>query len=177
MTRQLLLTLHRSQIPFLLDERFQLNQNADVITLDLRNHGRSGHSSEASLQSMAADILSVADTAVRGHKTPKVNLLGHSLGGKVAMALALQQPERVSRLVVADISPVRYDQAAVAWQQVSAIVRAVARTEPSHLSHRRDGDAMLESAGVVSLPIAARRGPTMRAAWTHSSQVCLVFPL
>jgi esterase len=99
---------------------------------------------------MADDILRVADQAVLNSSSKQVNLLGHSLGGKVAMNLALRHPERVRALLVADISPVQYDRSAVAWQQVSEVVKAVASTNPSALGHRREGDAMLDAAGVVS---------------------------
>ncbi|WP_376100488.1 alpha/beta fold hydrolase [Roseomonas sp. CCTCC AB2023176] len=75
-----------------------------VIALDLRNHGSSPHDARMDYPAMAADV---AETlAARG--IGAADVLGHSMGGKVAMALALTRPEVVSRLVVADIAPVAY---------------------------------------------------------------------
>ncbi len=75
-----------------------------VLIPDLRNHGRSPHSSVMNFDVMAGDITELMDA--RGVATAYV--LGHSLGGKVAMKLALTQPERVQRLIVADIAPRAY---------------------------------------------------------------------
>ena len=75
-----------------------------VIALDLRNHGASGQSAEMDYPSMAADV---AETLAALGAFPAA-VLGHSMGGKVAMLLALQRPEAVRRLVVADIAPVAY---------------------------------------------------------------------
>lgn len=75
-----------------------------VLTPDLRNHGSSGRASDMSYAAMAADVAETMDAA----GMPRAAVLGHSMGGKVAMALALAQPARVERLVVADIAPVRY---------------------------------------------------------------------
>ena len=75
-----------------------------VIALDLRNHGASPHDPEMPYAAMAADVLD----SLTGLGAPRVALVGHSMGGKVAMQVALRQPDRVNRLVVADIAPVRY---------------------------------------------------------------------
>lgn len=75
-----------------------------VLALDLRNHGASPHAATMTYAEMAADV---AETlAARGAWPAAV--VGHSMGGKVAMTLALAQPEGVARLVVADIAPVTY---------------------------------------------------------------------
>ena len=75
-----------------------------TLSLDLRNHGESGHAAEMGYAAMAGDV---AETlAARGVGPAAV--LGHSMGGKVAMALALARPGRVERLVVADIAPLAY---------------------------------------------------------------------
>lgn len=75
-----------------------------VLTPDLRNHGSSPRAAAMDYATMAADIAETMDAA----GVPRAAVLGHSMGGKVAMALALAQPGRVERLVVADIAPVRY---------------------------------------------------------------------
>jgi esterase len=75
-----------------------------VLTLDLRNHGRSPHSDEMNYPVMAGDMVEFLDA----HNLESANVLGHSLGGKVAMQLALDFPARVEKLVVADKSPRDY---------------------------------------------------------------------
>jgi esterase len=75
-----------------------------VFALDLRNHGGSAHSEEMTYDAMVGDVTAWLDA----HGLGRVTLLGHSLGGKVAMLLACRQPERVERLVVVDIAPKDY---------------------------------------------------------------------
>jgi len=75
-----------------------------VVAFDLRNHGASPHDAAMSYGGMAADVLD--SMAALG--LPAAAVLGHSMGGKAAMRMALLAPERVSRLVVADIAPVAY---------------------------------------------------------------------
>lgn len=73
-----------------------------VIALDLRNHGASPHAAGMSYAAMAADVV---ETLGAMGALPCA-LIGHSMGGKVAMAVALTRPEAVARLMVADIAPV-----------------------------------------------------------------------
>lgn len=126
----------------------KLNGEADVVTVDLRNHGRSGHDDDSSLPTLANDILRVIDDVAGegGH----VDLVGHSLGGKVAMGVALTEPNRVRKLVVADIAPVTYDTGTKSWTEVASIVQAVAQADPSQLAHRSEGDDMLASVGIAA---------------------------
>ena len=76
----------------------------EVHLLDQRNHGRSFRSQEFDYPAMAADLLHYMDE--RGIE--KAMLIGHSMGGKTAMQFACTYPERVSKLIVADIAPKRY---------------------------------------------------------------------
>jgi pimeloyl-ACP methyl ester carboxylesterase len=78
-----------------------------VISLDLRNHGASPHAPGMSYAAQAGDVMETLDALFAF----PADLLGHSMGGKVAMACALAAPERVRRLLVADIAPVAYDHA------------------------------------------------------------------
>ncbi|MGB1019970.1 MAG: alpha/beta fold hydrolase [Flavobacteriaceae bacterium] len=75
-----------------------------VHLIDQRNHGRSFWSAEFNYDLMAEDLL----WWMNHHKIDKATLLGHSMGGKTAMNFASKQPERVEKLVVADISPRTY---------------------------------------------------------------------
>lgn len=79
-------------------------ENYQVFCIDLRNHGRSPHVDGMSYNEMAADLLSFMDQQA----ISKAHIIGHSMGGKVAMQFALSHAERVERLVVADIAPVAY---------------------------------------------------------------------
>jgi pimeloyl-ACP methyl ester carboxylesterase len=73
----------------------------EVHAIDQRNHGKSFHSQEFNYDLMAADIIAYMDE----RNIPQAIVLGHSMGGKTAMNLALQYPTRVSKLIVADIAP------------------------------------------------------------------------
>ena len=64
-----------------------------VCALDLRNHGESFHARESGYGDMAADVLAWLDA----HGRERVHLLGHSMGGKIAMRLACRHPKRVQR--------------------------------------------------------------------------------
>ena len=75
-----------------------------VISVDLRNHGESPHAMEMDYPCMADDIVELMDHL----NIPQAHLLGHSMGGKVGMQVALNQPEKVDKLIVADIAPVDY---------------------------------------------------------------------
>jgi pimeloyl-ACP methyl ester carboxylesterase len=75
-----------------------------VISVDLRNHGRSPHSDEQNFTVMAEDIHELCEDLQLEH----VHILGHSLGGKVAMMFAAMYPALVSKLIVVDISPRQY---------------------------------------------------------------------
>ena len=75
-----------------------------VLAPDLRNHGRSPHAGEMTYAAMLADVLAWADAQGLARAT----WIGHSMGGKVAMLLACRQPQRVERLVIADIAPRDY---------------------------------------------------------------------
>lgn len=76
-----------------------------VITMDLRNHGLSGHDPFMDYASMAEDVCHTLDAL----RLDQVDLLGHSMGGKVAMQLAINDPHRLRSVLVADIAPVAYE--------------------------------------------------------------------
>jgi pimeloyl-ACP methyl ester carboxylesterase len=75
-----------------------------VLTPDLCGHGDSPSNGPLDIPGLAADIASL----IARENLPQADLLGHSLGGKAAMWLALTRPEKVRRLIVVDIAPVSY---------------------------------------------------------------------
>ena len=82
-----------------------LEDDFQVWTLDARNHGDSPHADSMSYQQMAEDVARF----FAENELENVILLGHSMGGKTAMQLALQFPDRIAALIVVDIAPVCYD--------------------------------------------------------------------
>jgi esterase len=81
----------------------RLADRREVWTVDQRNHGFSPWTTTNSYSDMAADLAEVVQAA-----GGRVDMLGHSMGGKAAMQLALTQPDLIRKLVVADIAPVAY---------------------------------------------------------------------
>ncbi len=82
----------------------RLKSDYRAIVPDLRNHGQSPHDIDCSYPAMVDDLLGLMDA----QGIAKAILVGHSMGGKVAMHCALTRPDRVLGLVVVDMSPVRY---------------------------------------------------------------------
>jgi esterase len=76
-----------------------------VYGMDLRNHGRSEWEDAMSYELLAADV---RDT-MRLHSIDPANIVGHSMGGKTAMQLALTWPKLVRKLVIVDIAPAKYE--------------------------------------------------------------------
>lgn len=114
-----------------------------VIALDLRNHGRSFHVDDMHYAHMAEDVLSTL--ASLGVET--FDLLGHSMGGKTAMAVAAMAPARVRRLIVADIAPVVYP--SDSHDDVFAAMQAVADQLPGN--RRAADELMVPHVGDASL--------------------------
>ncbi len=82
----------------------QFAERFEVFLADLRNHGESPHSDEMNYKMMSGDVLELFDE----NKIDRGMLLGHSLGGKVAMQFALDHPERIEKLIVVDMAPKHY---------------------------------------------------------------------
>jgi esterase len=76
-----------------------------VIALDMRNHGDSPHGADMRYTTMAADVREALEALGVDHAA----VVGHSMGGKAAMALALTEPDTVARVLVSDIAPVPYE--------------------------------------------------------------------
>lgn len=78
----------------------RLSERYAVYIPDLRNHGQSPHSGIFDFPSLCDDLLEL----IEDHRLAEIYLIGHSLGGKIAMFFALQRPELVRKLIVVDIS-------------------------------------------------------------------------
>ncbi|PIY73115.1 MAG: alpha/beta hydrolase, partial [Rhodobacterales bacterium CG_4_10_14_0_8_um_filter_70_9] len=103
----------------------RLAKRRKVIVVDMRGHGDSPWSDDVSYPAMAADLAGTIAAEAGG----RADVMGHSMGGKAAMTLALEHPARVRKLIVADIAPVAYDHshadtlAAMAALDLSTITR------------------------------------------------------
>jgi pimeloyl-ACP methyl ester carboxylesterase len=135
-----------------------LAQARRVIALDLRNHGASPHDDDMRYATIAADVL---ETLEKISALP-ATLLGHSMGGKVAMQAALLHAETVARLIVADIAPVAYP------PHHQATANAMSALPMSHALSRAEADAALAQtvpdAGVRAFLLQNFR-PGARPAW------------
>jgi esterase len=107
-----------------------------VFVLDLRNHGGSPWAGTMSFDEMARDVAAF----IGGQRLGRVALVGHSLGGKVAMHLALTRPELVERLVVVDVAPVAYA------HSFGPLIEAMRAVDLSKVSRRADADQRLQAA-------------------------------
>lgn len=112
----------------------QWQDDRRVVAVDLRNHGRSPHVEGMRYAAMAADVIALLDDL----GIEQFDLLGHSMGGKVAMTLARSNPARVAHLIVADIAPVAYDHG---HDDVFAAMR---RVEAGRPTSRRDAMALMQ---------------------------------
>lgn len=92
--------------------------------MDARNHGDSPHSPLMSYEAMTEDLIHFLNT----HSLKKCSLLGHSMGGKVAMTTALRQPDVVDRLVVVDVAPARTSGTQDMLQYIAALQSLDLRT-------------------------------------------------
>lgn len=82
----------------------KLSDSFQVHLIDQRNHGRSFHSDEFDYELMVEDLYNY----IEHYQLEKVNLLGHSMGGKTVMLFAVENSEMVNKLIVADIAPRMY---------------------------------------------------------------------
>jgi pimeloyl-ACP methyl ester carboxylesterase len=112
----------------------QLADRRRVFPLDLRNHGRSPWAETASFEEMAGDVAAF----VERHDLRPTAVIGHSLGGKVAMRLALTRADLVERLAVVDVAPVAYA------HTFGPFVEAMQAVDLAAVRQRADADAQLE---------------------------------
>lgn len=110
-----------------------LSSDYHIYVLDMRNHGQSPHNSIMDYPSMAEDIRQF----LLSKHIKKANIIGHSMGGKVAMYLALNTPEIINRLIVADISPTQYK------HSFDDIISALKSVPLAEISNRKQADEFL----------------------------------
>ena len=107
-----------------------------VYTVDLRNHGRSPHANSMDYRDLADDV----NALIASLDLHELALVGHSMGGKAAMTLALGDPSRLSHLVVVDIAPVAYT------DQHAALIDAMIALPLDRVHRRSDADRILAEA-------------------------------
>lgn len=110
----------------------RLATDRQVITVDMRNHGDSAWQSTHSYNDLANDLAEVI--AAQGGA---MDVLGHSMGGKAAMVLALTQPHKVARLLIGDIAPAAYH------HSQNGLIDAMEALDLSDLSSRTEADKRL----------------------------------
>lgn len=110
-----------------------LRDHYQVYSIDLRNHGESFHHDDMDYAAMADDVVRfMADQSLQ-----HASIVGHSMGGKVAMQLALNAPDKVDTLIVVDIAPVTYP------SRHDDVIGGLQRLEHMRPTTRREADAAL----------------------------------
>lgn len=107
----------------------RLSDRGEVVASDMRNHGDSHWSDSHRYEDLADDLAAL--------ELGRTDVVGHSMGGKAAMMLALRHPEAVRRLVVADISPVAYG------HSQGHLIDAMRKIDPTEVPTRSDADKEL----------------------------------
>ena len=110
----------------------RLSNDRRVLVVDMRNHGLSGWNDSHRYDDLAADLAEVIES-----NGGCADLVGHSMGGKASMKLALDYPRMIRRLVVADIAPVAYT------HDQNHLIDAMRSVELDGIRQRSDADAML----------------------------------
>ncbi len=110
----------------------RLSDDRHVVTVDMRNHGESGWHDSHTYADLAGDLAEII-----GKFDGNMDVLGHSMGGKAGMVLALTQPNLVRRLLVADIAPVTYG------HTQTPLINAMKSLDLSRVERRSDADRLL----------------------------------
>lgn len=108
----------------------------DVIQVDVRNHGLSAHSNEISYQAMAADVVETLDSI----NVQQFSVIGHSMGGKIAMALTEIASERLDRIVILDMAPYAYEESSH-----QNIFKALISVRATKVTTRKDATEIMRS--------------------------------
>lgn len=133
----------------------RLSDERQVIAVDQRNHGNSPWKPSHTYQDMAADLAAIA-AQING----PVDILGHSMGGKTAMVLALSRPDLVNRLVIADVAPVAYGHTQIQFIEAMRAVdldKVEKRSDALEQLARSVDDPALQSFFAQSLDLKEKR--------------------
>lgn len=110
-----------------------LSQHYCVTSIDVRNHGNSFHQQGMDYQALAQDVINLLDDL----SIEYCHILGHSMGGKIAMKIALLCPERINKLIIADIAPVKYP------AHHLSIIEGLQAIDLTQVHKRKDADIQL----------------------------------
>ncbi len=138
----------------------RLADRREVVAVDMRNHGDSPRFASQTYPEMAADLAEV----IRSLGAP-VDLMGHSMGGKAAMQLALTDGALIRRLVVADIAPVAYSHDQSRHAQAMQALDLTGLTTRGEADRRLSAlveDPSLRAFFLQSLDLKASGGPRWR---------------
>jgi pimeloyl-ACP methyl ester carboxylesterase len=111
----------------------KLSEHRDVVAVDMRNHGASPRNPSHSYADLAHDLSEIIE-----HIGGRADVLGHSMGGKAAMQLALAHAALVRKLIVADIAPIAYS------HDQSQYIRAMRALDLAGITGRTQADSRLE---------------------------------
>lgn len=152
----------------------RLSDERNVVAVDMRNHGASPWAPVHTYQAMAEDLAEVIDQF-----GGQADVVGHSMGGKASMMLALNHPRSVRRLVVADIAPVTYTHSQLPY------ITAMRQVDLESISRRSDAetqlaklnvDKALQSFFTQSLDIAGKRWRLNLDALEEAMPAIMSFP-
>ncbi|HOW25648.1 MAG TPA: alpha/beta fold hydrolase [Bacteroidales bacterium] len=114
----------------------RLGAHFSVFIPDQRNHGHSPHNEAHNYYALADDVLEFMDE----HNLQDAAIIGHSMGGKVAMCVALEASHRINKLVIIDISPKQYP----VRQEHIGILHAMRSVDLSQLTSRQEAETLFQ---------------------------------
>ena len=112
----------------------KLAEKYTVYLIDQRNHGHSPHADEFNYEVMSDDLSEL----IKNESLNKVNIIGHSMGGKTAMLYATLNPDKVNKLIVVDIAPKEYP------VTHDDIIKALQSVDLKNITERNEADAQLQ---------------------------------
>jgi len=112
-----------------------LSQDYCVTSIDVRNHGNSFHEQGMDYQLLAQDVINLLNHL----SIEQCHILGHSMGGKIAMKIALSFPERIKKLLIADIAPIQYP------AHHLSIIEGLQAIDLTKVNKRKEADIQLAS--------------------------------
>lgn len=133
-----------------------LSKDYYIIQIDLRNHGNSPHAQSMTYVEMAKDIIELLDKLL----IKKCIIVGHSMGGKVAMMLCMLNPQRVSKIIVIDIAPVQYD-----MKKYNSIFNAIEYVNESKVREKKEAAQIMQQYIPDKLLIAFLLKSFYRGSW------------